>query len=100
MKIMMCMTWEGVTPELYEEARKRVKWDTDVAVGGVLHVASFSKNALHVTDIWESAEAMNSFLETRLLPGVAPLGIPTQPSVQVYPLHALFAPSFGVVEGY
>lgn len=87
MAIRMRMRWDGVTADLYDEARRVVKWDTDPAEGGLLHEAWFVGDQLNVCDVWESAEAFNAFVETRLMPGVAQVGIQGQPEVEVLPVH-------------
>ncbi len=94
----MVMKWDGVTPELYEEVRASVNWERDVAKGGVFHVAGFYNDALRVTDIWESEEDFNNFVQDRLMPAVAESGITTQPGVEIFPVHAIFAPVELVVE--
>jgi hypothetical protein len=87
MAIMMIMTWEGVSLEQYDEAKRIVNWEEDFAAGGVLHVTAHDGNGLRITDVWDSAEAFQAFVNDRLMPGVAGLGLPGQPSVEMFPLH-------------
>jgi hypothetical protein len=94
MPIVMNMQWDGVTPEQYEQVRKAVNWEGDRPAGGMFHVASFSPTGLRVTDLWESAELFNRFVETRLMAGVQQAGITTQPKVEIQPVHALHTPAF------
>jgi len=94
MAIMMRMVWDGVTPEQYEAARKLVNWEGDVPAGAIYHVSAFGDGALHVTDVWDSAEAFQAFVDRRLMPGVQQLGIQGQPRVEIYPAHATFAPGY------
>ena len=89
----MLMKWEGVTPDQYDEARKIVNWEGNAPKGAVFHVASFGNNALHVTDIWDSDADFNEFVQTRLMPGVAQVGIQGQPEVHTFPVHATFVPA-------
>jgi len=89
---MMIMRWDGVTPDQYEKVRKQVNWEGNKPEGAVFHVASFGNNALHVTDIWESANDFNSFVETRLMPGVSQAGIKGEPQVETFPIHAIYVP--------
>ena len=89
--IQTFMRWEGATPEQYDALRDEVKWDTDLAAGGVFHAASFDDKGLRISDVWESEEDMNNFINNRLMPGVQKIGIPGQPSVEVFPLHAYLA---------
>ena len=78
---VMSMRWAGVTPEQYEEAREVINWEGDVPDGAVLHVAGFDGDDLRVTDVWESEEDFNTFVERfgpfparvlRVLPDLGP----------------------------
>jgi hypothetical protein len=95
MAIMMLMEWDGIGVEEYEKARKHVNWEGDVPPGGIVHVAAFTDNGLRVTDVWESAEAFQKFVDERLMPGPKVLGLPGEPRVEIFPAHAVFAPGFG-----
>ncbi len=92
------MKWDGITSDQYEKLRKVVNWEGNRPTGGVFHVASFGNNAAHVTDIWESEAELNNFLQNRLMPGVAQVGIQGQPQVEVYPVHAIYVPDVHVLE--
>lgn len=95
MSTMMIMKWDGVTPDQYEKVRKSVNWEGDKPKGAIFHVASFGNNALHVTDIWESAEDFNSFAQSRLMPGVAEAGMQGQPHVETFPVQAIYVGDAG-----
>jgi hypothetical protein len=92
MAVVMSMKWEGVTPEQYDATRDLVKWETDVPHGAIHHVAAFDETGLRVTDIWESAQDFQAFVDDRLMPGVQQVGIEGQPEAEIYPVHAIFAP--------
>jgi hypothetical protein len=92
MRIAMFFKWDGVTLDQYEQVREKVDWENNVAEGAVLHICSHDGNALRITDVWESAEDFNNFVNDRLMPATTALGITTQPQVEIYPLHALFIP--------
>lgn len=96
-KVVMIMKWEGVTADQYEKIRKTVNWEGEQPPGSMFHVAAFGNNALHVTDIWESAEQFGSFVQSRLMPGVQQAGIASQPHVEIYPMHALYVPNAGAL---
>ncbi|HZP26093.1 MAG TPA: hypothetical protein VFB90_03500 [Dehalococcoidia bacterium] len=93
MAIVMFMEWD-VTPDQYEAARKLVNWEGQVPAGAIFHVAAFNQRGLRVTDLWESEEDMQAFVNTRLMPGVRQLGIQSNPHVEVLPTHAIFTPAF------
>lgn len=93
MAVVMVMHWPEVTPEQYEEARRRVRWEADAPTGGLNHVAWFEDDGLHVVDLWESAADFERFAEERLMPVVkGEIGIPGEPIVRYADLHAHFVP--------
>jgi hypothetical protein len=94
MAVVMSMRWAGVTPEQYDEARRRVDWERDRPKGGNFHVSSFGDDALYVTDLWDSQEDFQRFVETRLMPVVQQIGIEGEPEVTFRPVHAIYAPAY------
>src|SRR2546430_11492696 len=90
MKTMMIMKWDGVTLAQYEQIRKQINWEGDKPKGAIFHVVSSGNNALHITDVWESADDFNNFVQTRLMPGVAQVGIQGQPKVELFPVHTVY----------
>jgi hypothetical protein len=92
MAIMMIMSWPGVSLEQYDAVKADVNWEGERPVGGVLHATAHDGNGLRITDVWESAEAFQTFVDGRLMPGVAKAGLAGEPHVEVYPLHDLYTP--------
>jgi hypothetical protein len=89
MAVLVIFSGEGFTKQMYESLRPEVKWETNLAPGGLVHACGFDgAGNLHVADVWESEDAMNAFVGTRLIPGFNKLGIPI-PSVSIFPLHNL-----------
>lgn len=93
MATAMVMRFPGITPEIYEEAREKIGWERDPAPGGLFHAAWFDGGALHVVDIWESAEHFQRFTAERLAPGLAEIGVTNQPEVEFHEVHRLFQPA-------
>lgn len=87
MPVVMKMSWDGVTPEQYDEARDKVDWEGDAPQGGMFHVAWFEPGTMRVIDVWESPEAFQRFVDERLMPAVQALGIEGQPEVDIQPAH-------------
>jgi hypothetical protein len=83
------MKWTGGTKEQYDAMREEVKWETDLPEGGIYHVAALDDNGLRITDVWESAEDFNRFIEHKINPAVAKLGIPGGPEVEILPVYAI-----------
>ena len=89
MAVLAIFTGEGITKEMYETLRGEVKWETDLAPGGLVHACGFDEAGhLHVADVWDSPELMNEFVGARLVPAFQRLGIP-MPTVSVFPMHNL-----------
>ena len=80
-----------ITKSQYDALRKEVNWEKQQPNGGVFHCASFDdSDHIHVADVWESADAMNKFVEQRLAPAMQKLKI-APPDVAVYPVHKIDA---------
>ena len=97
MPIVMNMRWGGVTPEQYEQAREQVGWEQRAPDGGIIHIASFTQDGLRVTDVWETADDFNRFVESRLMPVVQELGIEGEPEVTFSELQAVWNPGVAQV---
>src|SRR5713226_5978757 len=95
MAIVMQLKWEGVTPEQYDRAQDVVKWESDVPAGAIFHVAWFENGGIRVTDVWEAAEDFQSFVDNRLMPGTAQVGIQGEPNVEIQPAHRIFDAAHG-----
>jgi len=94
MAVVMIMKWQGVTPDQYDRVRELVNWEGNVPPGAQFHVIGFDSEGARVTDIWESAEQFQQFVDQRLMPGVKQVGIQGDPQVEIYPTHRIFAPAY------
>jgi hypothetical protein len=92
MRTVIIMKWDGVTPNQYDETRKLVNWEGNPPKGAVFHVSGYDGKAMRVTDIWETPDDYNNFVQTRLMPGVKEAGIKSDPQVELVPVHAIFIP--------
>jgi hypothetical protein len=98
MAIVMRMTWPGVSPEQYDEVRRRTNWVGNPAPGGDVHIASFDEDGtLHCTDVWDSQEQLNTFLTERIFPTVAELGFTSEPEVRIDDCHECFVPHLNTI---
>lgn len=93
MAVVMNMHWPEVTVELYEEALRLVNWENEPAEGGKFHVAWMAEDGFHVLDLWESPEAFQKFAAERLMPGIAELGMTTEPHVEMSQPIRVFVPN-------
>jgi hypothetical protein len=96
MSIVMKMTWDGVSPAQYDAVRDAVGWETTPPAGGIMHIAWFEDGVMHIVDAWESPEQFQTFVDDRLMPGVAAVGVEGQPVVSVHPAHRMFDATRGI----
>jgi hypothetical protein len=97
MSIVMSMEWSGLTQDQYNQIMRALDLDSNPASGAILHVAGFTAGTLHVLDIWESQQAFETFQKDRLMAAVQKAGISSQPKVQFYPVHNIYAPNIDVI---
>jgi hypothetical protein len=93
MAVVMRMSWPEVTAEQYDEACEVVGWERDVPQGAIFHAAFLDEGGFKVVDVWETAEDFQSFVDNRLMPGIAQVGIEGEPSVTISPAHRVFNPA-------
>jgi predicted ester cyclase len=94
MAVVMTMRWAGIEPAQYEELRDVVGWETEQPPGAIYHCAAFDDTGIRVTDVWETAEDFEQFAATRLMPGVHKVGALGEPTVEIHPVHATYAPAY------
>ncbi|MGC9541787.1 hypothetical protein [Streptomyces sp. UG1] len=90
MSVVMSMRWAGATPEQYDAARQRVRWEEQPPPGIVLHEAWFEDDGMHVIDVWESQADWDRFLTEQIMPAVKDIGMPGEPEYHISPLHRRF----------
>ena len=55
MAILAIFTGVGFTKQMYDALRSEVKWETQLAPGGLIHASGFDDAGnLHVADVWNS----------------------------------------------
>ena len=92
MAILWLLEWDGMTPEQYDALREAVGWEADVPEGLRAHAAAFSAKGLVISEVWDSADHVQPFMDRRFLPAVQALGIRSMPRVDLWPAHRVFLP--------
>jgi len=92
MSVVMAMHWPEATKEQYNALRELVGWERDAPPGGRMHIAWLGDDGFRVVDVWDTAEQFQTFVETRLMPGVQQVGVEGQPKVQFHELVGAWAP--------
>jgi hypothetical protein len=97
MPVAMSMQWPGITEKEYRAVMQELQLDSHPPKGALFHVAGFTQGALRVLDVWESAEAFQTFSDQRIMPAVKKVGITTQPKVEIYPAYNLYVPAMSTI---
>lgn len=83
----------GLSPEDYDRVRAAVDWLSTPPIGGIAHVTWWDGDDCHNIDVWEEEAAMTAFIEDRLGPAMAELGLQVEPKMTFHPAHEAFAPA-------
>ena len=91
MAIHLFVRGDGLTKDIYENARIEVNWEGNPPPGLILHAVSFDNSGnLRVADIWESEDQWNNFLNTRLMPYMQKAKVPPL-RTEIFPIHNINA---------
>ena len=89
------MYWKGVTKDRYDKVLKILPWEVDLPKGAQFHVAAFTDDGMHVTDIWDSLEDSANLQRHRLMAAIDEVG---QADVVIAPGHKRLTPRFHAKE--
>jgi hypothetical protein len=92
MATVMAMRWEGVTPDQYDAVMDKLRLDDDPPAGGRFHVCGFDDGTMRVIDVWDSQDAFESFMGSRLQGVIQEVGLEGEPQVEYYEAHNAWAP--------
>ncbi len=97
MAVAMFVHFPGLSGRRYDEVMSRLDLDADPAAGSILHVAAQASDGINVVDLFQTKQAAEAFLERRLRPTLEDLGIRADVSIDVVPLHNVFAPDLDTI---
>jgi len=82
----------GLSSDDYDRVRVAVGWLDEPPTGGIAHLTWWDGEDCHNIDAWENEDAMGAFIEARLGPAMAELGLAIEPRVTFHSAHEIFAP--------
>ena len=89
-------------PELpmagYDRLMLGLELDVNPPVGLILHVASEAAGAVNVCEVWQTAQAADSFVDQRLRDALKTVGVHEPLSYRLEPLHNMFAANMEMIE--
>jgi len=95
MAVGLRLRFDGGTQEQYDAIHSFMAIDESPPAGMIVHTAGPIDGGWGVIDFWESREAFDAFVETRLQPAVAELGeraFQGPPDIKQFPVHHITKP--------
>jgi hypothetical protein len=99
MAYVAVMDIPGLTTEQYDAVLEQMQVVERPSPGIYLHICAPTDDGIRVTELWDSEEGFRAFIEERMFPAAAELGIQAQPAITVKLLHFLFAPRLEEIPG-
>ncbi len=93
MAIVVIQEFSGGTLEQYNDVTEKLSLGGNSPTGNLFHVAGIADGGLRVVEVWESEDALHTFLGT-LGPITHSMGM-SPPQVTIFPVHNILTP-----EGY
>ena len=92
MPILVIFTGKNITKQMYESLRNEIDLERNPPKGEIIHAAAFDDagNTVHVANVWESEEDLNSFVGSRLMPYMINNKIP-EPKVEIFQINDVSA---------
>lgn len=98
MAVTLYMRIPELTVERYDHMMVGLALDPSPPVGAVLHLATDAVGGINICEVWQTAQAAESFVEQRLRDAVRDQGVNDPISYRIEPLHNMFAPNMDMIE--
>ena len=98
MAVTLFMRVPDLTLERYDRMIAELEFDANPPAGLILHLVCESVGSVNITEVWQTAQAAESFVERRLREAIARQGIKEPVSYRLDPLHNLYAPEPDVID--
>lgn len=93
MAIALMMEFKGGTAEQYDAVIESLDLGGRLARGGIFHAGGTTEDGIRIIDVWESKEAVDTFVQERLGPVSQRLNIPP-PEVTVWPVRHMLTEKY------
>ena len=92
MAVVAHVLLRNLSKEQYDRVRDEVAWLERAPEGGYSHLSWWEGADCHNIDAWEDEAAFQAFVDNRLAPAMAKLGVDVPPEVTFHPAHEVYAP--------
>lgn len=76
MAVLFVADIPGMTREMYKQGINQIRDQMKEAPGFMAHAGTPTANGFRVTEIWESAEDANRWVESAIIPTAQQIGLP------------------------
>ena len=97
MAVTVFARYPGLSPQVYDEVVATLDLDANPPIGAILHLAGESQDAVQVAEIWRTEQSFQAFHD-RFLQALQMRGYLSRPSIDIAPLHNLFAVEMETIE--
>lgn len=97
MAVTVFARYPGLSPRLYDEVVATLDLDASPPIGAILHLAGEGQDGLQVAEIWRTEQTFQAFHE-RFLQALQFRGYLSPPTIEIGPLHNLFAVEMETIE--
>ena len=97
MAAVLFMRVPELSLERYDLMMAELELDANPPPGAILHIATEAVGSVNVCEVWQTAEAAESFVERRLRDALAADRVKEPLSYRIEPLHNLFAPDLEMI---
>lgn len=98
MAVTLFMRIPGLSLDRYDSMMAGLELDANPPIGSFLHITSDAVGGVNICEVWQTAEAAESFVERRLRGAVLGQGVSEPLSYRIEPLHNMFAPNIEMIE--
>jgi hypothetical protein len=97
MAVTVFARYPGLSPQLYDEVVATLDLDANPPIGAILHLAGEGQDGVQVAEIWRTEQTFQAFHE-RFLQALQFRGHLSPPTIEIAPLHNLFAVEMETIE--
>ena len=98
MAVTLFMRIPELSLDRYDRMMLGLELDANPSVGSIVHIAAEGVGAINICEVWQTAQAAESFVEQRLREAVKHQGVNDPISYRIEPLHNLFVPDMDMIE--
>jgi hypothetical protein len=97
MAVTVFTRYPGLSPRLYDEVVATLDLDANPPIGAILHLAGESPDGMHIAEIWRTEQSFQAFHD-RFLQALQFRGYLSPPTIELAPLHNVFAVEMETIE--